>query len=166
MNLDQVETAEADRFDGVVTGDPGFKLATMSSHEVYDAHEFGALATSMGLVSVNGVPLASNTFTDQDLQFVSKSVLDACDALDGLEDDMVNKPLLCTTATVLPQPAPMQWRQGRWLQLPGQHVDGAKQCIGLQGRRRRPVEHGPCADTTNLARSGGSRGLDQVDDQQ
>lgn len=92
-----------DKFDGVVSGDPGFKLATMSTHEVYDAQVLGALATSMGLVSVNGVPLASNTFSNQDLQLVSKAVLDACDALDGLADGMVNKPLLCTTAKVQPK---------------------------------------------------------------
>lgn len=92
-----------DQYDGIVAGDPGFKLTTMSTHEVYDAQVLGALATSMNLASVNGVPLASNTFTNQDLQLVSKAVLDACDGLDGLIDGMVNKPLQCTTSKVLPK---------------------------------------------------------------
>jgi feruloyl esterase len=56
----------------------------------------------MNLVSSTGAPLLNNTFTDQDLQLVSKAVLDACDALDGLVDGMVNKPLACTTAVVTP----------------------------------------------------------------
>jgi feruloyl esterase len=89
-------------FSGVVSGDPGFKLVTMSTHEVYNAQLLAQLATRMGLVSANGVPLASNTYTNQDLQIVSKAVLDACDGLDGLQDGMVNKPLQCTTTRVRP----------------------------------------------------------------
>ena len=92
-----------DRFNGVVIGDPGFKLTAMSNHEVYDAQLLGALATSMGLQSTSGVPLISNTFTDSDLQLVSKAVLDACDAKDGLVDGMVSAPLQCTTAVVEPK---------------------------------------------------------------
>jgi feruloyl esterase len=91
------------QFDGVVSGDPGFKLISMSSHEVYDAQLLGGLASRMGLRSASGNPLITNTFTNQDLQIVSKSILDACDALDGLADGMVNRPLQCTTDKVLPQ---------------------------------------------------------------
>jgi hypothetical protein len=89
-------------YDGVVVGDPGFKLVSMSNQEVYDSQILGQLATSMGLSSVNGVPLANNTYTNQDLQLVSKAVLNACDALDGLVDGMVNAPLQCTTPVVTP----------------------------------------------------------------
>lgn len=91
-----------EQFDGVVSGDPGFKLASMSTHEVYNAQALAQLAQQMGLVSANGLPLASNTYTNQDLQLVSKAVLDTCDALDGLADGMVNKPLLCTTDRMAP----------------------------------------------------------------
>ena len=91
-----------DQFNGVVVGDPAFKLTQMSTHEVYNAQTFGALATRMGLTSASGLPLISNTFTDSDLQLVSKAVLDACDAKDGLVDGMINAPLQCTTAVVSP----------------------------------------------------------------
>lgn len=91
-----------DQFDGVVVGDPGFKLTAMSTQEVYDAKLFGALATSMGLQSTSGAPLLGNTFTNQDLQLVSKAILDACDAKDGLVDGMVNAPMQCTTEVVNP----------------------------------------------------------------
>jgi feruloyl esterase len=92
----------ADRFDGVVSGDPGFRLTAMSTQEVYNGQQLGALATSMGLATAAGVPLIANTYTDPDLQLVSKAVLDACDANDGLVDGMVNAPLQCTTAVVTP----------------------------------------------------------------
>jgi feruloyl esterase len=90
-------------FDGSVIGDPGFKLVSMSTHEVYDAQVLASLAQSMGLVSSTGAPLAANTFTNQDLQLVSKAVLDACDALDGVVDGMVANFHQCTTSVVRPK---------------------------------------------------------------
>jgi len=90
-------------FDGVVVGDPGFKFASMLTHAIYNSQVLGSLATSMGLLSRNGLPLVNNTYTNQDLQLISKAVLDACDALDGLADGIVNKPLQCTSALVYPK---------------------------------------------------------------
>lgn len=90
-------------FDGSVSGDPGFKLVTMSTHEVYDAQVLAQLATTLGLVSVNNLPLASNTFTNQDLQLISNAVLDACDGMDGVADGMVGNFHQCTTRVVRPK---------------------------------------------------------------
>lgn len=91
-----------DQYDGVVAGDPGFKLTGVATHEVYNAQTLASLATSMGLSSMNGVPLMNNTYTNQDLQLVSNAVLSACDGLDGLKDGMINQPLKCTTPVVTP----------------------------------------------------------------
>lgn len=90
-------------FDGSIAGDPGFKLVSMSTHEVYDAQVLAALATKMALVSSTGAPLAANTFTNQDLQLVSKAVLDACDTADGVADGMVSNFHACTTRVVKPR---------------------------------------------------------------
>jgi feruloyl esterase len=90
-------------FDGVVSGDPGLKLASMSTHEVYDAQVLAALAQQQGLLSSTGAPLAANTFTNQDLQLVSNAVLGACDALDGVADGMVANFHACTTRIVKPR---------------------------------------------------------------
>ncbi|MFL6664906.1 MAG: tannase/feruloyl esterase family alpha/beta hydrolase, partial [Rhizobacter sp.] len=92
-----------DAFNGVVAGDPGFRFASMLTHAVYNSQVFGQLAASMGIFSRTGLPLVNNTYTNQDLQLISKAVLDACDALDGLVDGMVNTPLQCTTAVVRPK---------------------------------------------------------------
>ncbi len=89
-------------FDGVVVGDPGFRFAKMLTHAAYDAQLLGSLATSLGLIAASGAPLINNTFTNQDLQLISKAVLDTCDGLDGLVDGMVNRPLACTTALMTP----------------------------------------------------------------
>lgn len=89
-------------FDGVVAGDPGFRLPQAAVQDASNAQVLAQLATSMNLTSSTGAPLAANTFTNQDLQLVSKAVLDTCDGLDGLVDGMVNKPLSCTTALMTP----------------------------------------------------------------
>jgi feruloyl esterase len=90
-------------FDGVVVGDPGFRFGSMLTHAVYNSQVLGGLASRMGIFSKNGLPLVNNTYTNQDLQLISKAVLDACDAFDGLVDGMVNKPLQCTTDVVAPK---------------------------------------------------------------
>jgi feruloyl esterase len=100
-------------FDGVVVGDPAFKFASMLTHAIYNSQVLGSLASSMGLFSKNGLPLVNNTYTNQDLQLVSKAVLDACDALDGLVDGMVNKPLQCTSALVYPKLDALQCSSGK-----------------------------------------------------
>ena len=89
-------------FDGVVVGDPAFKFSGVLSKSVYISQLFGKLAGSMGFFTANGIPLASNAYTNQDLQIVSNAILGACDALDGLADGMVNSPLQCTTNVVAP----------------------------------------------------------------
>lgn len=90
-------------FDGAISGDPGFKFTAMTTHEVYDAQLLAELARGMGLTSAVGLPLVANTFTNQDLQLVSKAIVDACDALDGLADGMVNAFERCTTERVTPE---------------------------------------------------------------
>lgn len=92
-----------EQFDGVVAGDPALRFASVTAKSVYVSQVFGNLARSMGVYSMNGVPLANNTFTNQDLQLVSKAVLNACDALDGLTDGIVSNGMLCTTPVVAPQ---------------------------------------------------------------
>lgn len=92
-----------DAFDGSIAGDPGLRLATMTTQPVYDAQMLSNLANEMGLVAASGAPLAANTFTNQDLQLVSKAILDACDALDGVVDGMVGNYHRCTTRVVQPK---------------------------------------------------------------
>jgi hypothetical protein len=88
-------------FDGVIAADPAFKFTGVTVRDVYNAQVLAKLATRMGLVSATGLPLVNNTFTNQDLQLVSKAVLDACDNFDGLPDGMVSNFHRCTTPVVM-----------------------------------------------------------------
>ena len=87
-------------FDGVVAGDPAFRITKVGSWAVYEGQQFATLARSTGLISANNVPFANNTYTDQDLQLISNAILSACDSLDGVVDGMVSNSQACTTALV------------------------------------------------------------------
>ena len=89
-------------FDGVVSGDPAFRITKVGVWAAYTGQQLAALARSRDLISGFGVPYANNTFTNQDLQLISNAVLKACDHLDGLLDGMVNNSQACTTRIVAP----------------------------------------------------------------
>jgi Tannase and feruloyl esterase len=89
-------------FDGVVSGDPAFRITKVGVWAAYEGQQLAALAKSRDLISGYGVPYANNTFTDQDLQLVSNAVLKACDHLDGVVDGMVSNSQACTTRRVKP----------------------------------------------------------------
>jgi feruloyl esterase len=90
-------------FDGSVSGDPAFRITKVGVWAMYTGQQLAALARTRDLISGFGVPYANNTFTNQDLQLVSKAVLDACDALDGVADGMVSNSQACTTRRVKPK---------------------------------------------------------------
>jgi Tannase and feruloyl esterase/Tannase-like family of unknown function (DUF6351) len=87
-------------FNGVVVGDPGFRITKSGLFTVYEAQRLAEVARAQDLISGNGVPFLNNTFTNQDLQLVSNAVLQACDQLDGLVDGMVSNPEACSTRRV------------------------------------------------------------------
>lgn len=89
-------------FDGVVSGDPAFRITKVGVWATYEGQQLAALARTRGLISGFGVPFANNTFTNDDLQLVSRAVLQACDELDGAADGMVGNPEACTTRRVRP----------------------------------------------------------------
>jgi tannase/feruloyl esterase len=90
-------------FDGVVSGDPAFRITKVGVWAAYEGQKLAELARARDLISGFGVPFANNTFTDQDLQLISNAVLGACDSLDGLVDGMVSNPRECTTRRVAPR---------------------------------------------------------------
>jgi len=89
-------------FNGVVSGDPAFRITKVGVWAAYTGQQLAALARTRDLISGFGVPFANNTFTNQDLQLVSNAVLKACDHLDGAVDGMVGNSQACTTRRVKP----------------------------------------------------------------
>jgi len=78
-------------FDGVVAGDPGFRLSHAAIGEAWDTETFESIAP----VDASGRPILSKAFSESDLELVSKAVLDQCDALDGIKDGEINNLSAC-----------------------------------------------------------------------
>ena len=96
-------------FDGSVSGDPAFRITKVGVWAAYEGQQLAKLARTRDLYNhfvasdgIHEVPFANNTFTNADLQLISKAILKACDQLDGLVDGMVSNPNACTTPVVKP----------------------------------------------------------------
>jgi feruloyl esterase len=96
-----------DYYDGILACSPGFKLPKAAMAEAWDTQAFAQIAKASGLNDPNGEPFMNKTFTDEDLALVAKTILAACDKLDGLEDGIINNfpackpnlaPLICKGA--------------------------------------------------------------------
>ena len=73
-------------FDGVVAGNPGFRLAYAGVGEAWDSQQFMRVAP----VNARGEKVVANAFTQSELDLVNRAVLDRCDAKDRLKDGVVN----------------------------------------------------------------------------
>ncbi|WP_370342225.1 tannase/feruloyl esterase family alpha/beta hydrolase [Pararhodobacter marinus] len=71
-------------FDGILAGFPGFNLPRTGLQSALDIQLFLSLGGTL-----------ADAFSREDLTVVAQSVLDACDALDGLEDGVVNAMMEC-----------------------------------------------------------------------
>ncbi|MGZ3274727.1 MAG: tannase/feruloyl esterase family alpha/beta hydrolase [Caulobacteraceae bacterium] len=92
-----------DEFDAVLVGYPGFHLAYAGGVEqMWDAQAFAEAARVQGFTTADGLPLAGKALSDPDLALVAQAVLKTCDALDGLEDGMVEAVGACTSQRVAP----------------------------------------------------------------
>jgi feruloyl esterase len=90
-----------DYFDGILACSPGFQLPKAALFgEVWDTQTLAELATKMGVFDKDGTPFLNKTFSDEDLELVSKGVLAACDGLDGLEDGVIDNFRACTAELV------------------------------------------------------------------
>jgi len=73
-------------FDGIVAGDPAFKLTRIAMDQVWNIQ----VVASISPKNEDGRPILSKAFSDADLRLVADAVLKRCDALDGLADGMIN----------------------------------------------------------------------------
>ncbi len=90
-----------DHFDGVVAGCPAMSTPIHQAYASLLAQTFASLVP--GQVDQFGNPLIVKAYTDVDMQLISSAILQACDALDGLADGLVNNLAACTDAVVVPQ---------------------------------------------------------------
>jgi feruloyl esterase len=73
-------------FDGIVAGAPVFNLSRIVVNQIWNVQVVSRLAPR----DTQGQPILSRAFSDSDLKRVADATLEACDALDGLADGMIN----------------------------------------------------------------------------
>ena len=78
-------------FNGIIAGDPGFNMTKAGVAEMWSLKHLEQIAPKDSA----GRPILSEALTDSDLRLVSAGVLQACDALDGLRDGMINDIAAC-----------------------------------------------------------------------
>ncbi|WP_235839996.1 tannase/feruloyl esterase family alpha/beta hydrolase [Derxia lacustris] len=80
-------TRFADRFDGIVAGNPGFNLPKAAVQHAWDTQAFASVASN----DTDGKPIVASAFSTADMNLVAAKVVEKCDALDGLSDGIVNR---------------------------------------------------------------------------
>ena len=82
-----------DMFDGIVAGDPGFRLPHAAIAEAWDTQQFAAAAQAVDAgadpLDANGNPSLVAAASPADLALVAGMVTQSCDALDGVVDGMI-----------------------------------------------------------------------------
>lgn len=86
-----------DQFDGIVAGDPGFRLPHAAVAEAWTTQALAevVLTDHPGAVDSKGHALLYRAFSNADLELIRKSVLERCDTLDGLADGMIFQAQAC-----------------------------------------------------------------------
>ena len=76
-----------DAFDGLLIGAPGFNLPRAGLQHALDVQSFSVVNNDI-----------RKAFSADDLRLVADGILASCDALDGLEDGVVNDTAVCQSA--------------------------------------------------------------------
>jgi feruloyl esterase len=91
-----------DMFDGIVAGDPGFRLPHAAIAESWASQQFAGAAQAVlpgsNTSGHNGNPNLAAAASAADLNLVGQLVLRTCDALDGLQDGMIFNTAACQKA--------------------------------------------------------------------
>jgi len=88
-----------DMFDGIVAGDPGYRIPHAAIAEAWDTQQFAQAALAMGTTNdPNGNPSLPPAASQSDLALVGQLVLQECDTLDGLQDKMIFNTAACQQA--------------------------------------------------------------------
>jgi feruloyl esterase len=93
----QASQRYGDQFDGIVAGDPGYRLPHVALSQAWNTQTLAAVVSAKypKAVDKNGHPLLYKAFSPSDLELVTKAVLQACDALDGVSDKIIFNTAAC-----------------------------------------------------------------------
>ena len=79
------------QYDGVVAGDPTFRLTRINIDQAWNEIVLARAAPK----DAEGRPILSGVMSEADLRLVANAVVKQCDALDGLADGMINDYSAC-----------------------------------------------------------------------
>jgi pimeloyl-ACP methyl ester carboxylesterase len=78
-------------FDGIVAGAPAFNLTHAAIAEAWNTDQLASIAPRKS----DGTPDLAQSLTEPDLKLLVSAILEKCDALDGLKDDLIFNPEAC-----------------------------------------------------------------------
>lgn len=78
-------------FDGIIAGDPGFRLAKAAIGEAWDSQQLMSIAPK----NTEGERVLARALTQSDMDVLSEAVLKKCDILDGIKDGFINNYQAC-----------------------------------------------------------------------
>ncbi|WP_081803413.1 tannase/feruloyl esterase family alpha/beta hydrolase [Halotalea alkalilenta] len=79
-------------FDGIVAGNPGFRMSHAAIGEAWSTRQLSQIAPRDG----DGQPILSAALTSKDMSLIGDKVLAQCDAADGLEDGQIDAMKACS----------------------------------------------------------------------
>jgi hypothetical protein len=121
-------------FDGIVAGAPTFNFSRIVMNQVWNVQ----VASRIAPKDASGSPINSRAFSDSDLQLVTRSVVNACDASDGLADGIINNVMSCPF-----DPAALTCKGGKNDEcLTSQQVTGLKDIMGGARNSRGEPQYG------------------------
>lgn len=82
----------ADQYDGFLAGSPGFNLPKAAVAQLWGVQQYAPISKTS---PATGRPDVSTSFSKADFQLVSNKILEKCDALDGLKDNLVSDVKKC-----------------------------------------------------------------------
>jgi hypothetical protein len=82
-------------FDGIVAGDPVYNLEAIALSENWGVQAIKAIAPTPIQMLPNGNPILYPAFPVADQQLFTRAILQACDALDGVEDGIIDNLKTC-----------------------------------------------------------------------
>lgn len=132
-------------FDGIVSGNAAWNLTRIAMNQVWSLQTVTRIAPR----DDNGNPRLSEAFTDAQLQGVVSALLEQCDALDGLEDGMINDYKACRF-----DPAELQCGTGAAtgdVCLSAEQVTGLKDIVGGARNSRGESLYGSTFYDTGIA---------------
>lgn len=84
-----------DSFDGIIAGDPVFDLEAINMAEAWSLQQFLAITPKPIQTNPAGLPLLYPALPKSDQELFTKALLQACDALDGKVDGVIDNQPAC-----------------------------------------------------------------------